>query len=235
MDRQDIAITLPWMRQGTDVVLTAVDGLADGELRGPSALPDWTRAHVIGHLARNAEALTRLAMWAETGVETPMYRDAEARNEDIELSAGHEPFQLRTDLVATAAGLEKAFARLDEKAWQAEVRSALGRVLPASGVPWMRVREVWLHALDLDAGVQVADFPPDLVDTLLDDITAVVGAKADCPSIQLCATDRTNRTWALGWDRLRPEVTGPAAELLAWVSGRPHALNAALPALPPWI
>ncbi len=124
--------------------------------------------------------------------------------------------QLRTDLIASAAALEAGFARLDERTWQAEVRSALGRTLPASGVPWMRVREVWLHALDLDAGVSTADFPPALVDELLDDVSAVVGAKPDCPSIQLCATDR-KKSWALGSDHLRPEVTG--------TRGRPAGLG----------
>jgi maleylpyruvate isomerase len=234
MDRETTEITLPWMRQGTDLLIRTVDRLSDDGLRAPSALPDWSRAHVIGHLARNAEALTRLAMWAETGVETPMYRDMDARAEDIEVSAKGEPMKLRVELIATAAALDAAFGRLDATAWQAEVRSALGRVLPASGIPWMRVREVWLHALDLDAGVSTADFPLELVDELLDDVCAVVGSKPDCPSIQLCATDR-NKSWALGWDRLRPEVTGTAADLLAWVSGRPHGLTGDLPELPPWI
>lgn len=237
MGRQDPAVTLPWMRQGTEVFEKAVDGLSDDELRAPSALPDWTRAHVIGHLARNAEALTRLTMWAETGVETPMYRDLDARNSDIDKSVTFSPMQLRTDLIASAAALEAGFARLDERTWQAEVRSALGRTLPASGVPWMRVREVWLHALDLDAGVSTADFPPALVDELLDDVSAVVGAKPDCPSIQLCATDR-KKSWALGSDHLRPEVTGSAADLLAWVAGRSGGSGLAGSStvrLPPWI
>ena len=237
MDRQDIAVTRPWVRQGTDVVLKAVDGLSDEDLRAPSSLPTWTRAHVIGHLARNAEALTRLTVWAETGVETPMYRDAEARAEDIELSATFSPTQLRTDLIASAAALEAGFDRLDDRTWQAEVRSALGRALPAAGVPWMRVREVWLHAVDLDAGVSTADFPSDLVDTFLDDVTAVVGAKPECPSVALRATDR-DTSWALGPDQERTEVTGTAADLLAWVSGRSDGsvlAGSSKVRLPPWI
>lgn len=235
MSREDIAVTLPWMAQGTDLVIAAVDRLSDAELRAPSALPDWTRAHVIGHLARNAEALTRLAMWAETGVETPMYRDLDARDEDIEISAQGEPMKLRVELIATAAALEAALGRLDATTWPAKVRSALGRVLPASGVPWMRVREVWLHAVDLDAGVRTADFPPDLVDALLDDVTAVVGVKLDCPAVVLHASDR-DRSWTLGAQEDSLVVTGPAAALLTWVSGRPvHGLTGNLPELPGWI
>lgn len=235
MSREDTAITLPWMHQGTELVCATVDGLSDAELRDPSALPEWSRAHVIGHLARNAEALTRLAMWAETGVETPMYRSLEARDEDIELSAQGEPMKLRVELIATAAALDAALARLDAAAWQAAVRSVLGRILPARGVPWMRVREVWLHALDLDAGLRLADFPSDLVDAFLDDITAVVGAKMDCPPVILRATDR-DRAWTLHPADDALEIAGPAAELLAWISGRPTSgLIGNLPKLPAWL
>src|SRR3954451_11927657 len=35
--------------------------------RAPSGLPGWTRAHVATHLARHADAITRLADWAATG------------------------------------------------------------------------------------------------------------------------------------------------------------------------
>jgi maleylpyruvate isomerase len=30
--------------------------------------------------------------------------------------------------------------------WEAGVRSALGRAIPAAELPWMRIREVWLDA-----------------------------------------------------------------------------------------
>lgn len=73
MDRQDKSVTLPWMGAGTEFLLRAVGALPDDALADPSRLPGWTRAHVVGHLARNADALTRLATWARTGVETPMY------------------------------------------------------------------------------------------------------------------------------------------------------------------
>ncbi len=52
------------------------------------------------------------------------------------------------------------------------MRSALGRAIPAAEIPWMRVREVWLHAVDLDADARLADPPGGVIDTLLDDISA---------------------------------------------------------------
>ena len=108
-------------------------------------------------------------------------------------------------------------ADLPEAAWKAEVRSALGRTIPAAEVPWMRVREVWLHALDLDTGAQPADLPAPVVDALLDDVTGVFGTRTDGPRLELAPTDR-DRTWRVGDGGIR--VAGPAADLLAWLTGR---------------
>ena len=82
-DRNEIAVTLPWMRTGTEHVTALVAKLSDTELAEPSALPDWSRAHVVAHLARNAEALGRLLTWARTGVENPMYPSREARRPGV--------------------------------------------------------------------------------------------------------------------------------------------------------
>ena len=151
-DRHDVAATVPWMREGTARLLAVVDELGDEDLRGPSTLPGWSRAHVIGHLARNAEALVRLATWAQTGVETPMYADREQRAAEIERSAALPADTLRAQLADTATALDTALTRLTAARWEAEVRSALGRAIPAAELPWMRIREVWLHAVDLNTG-----------------------------------------------------------------------------------
>ena len=98
------------MRAGTEHVFALVAKLSDAELAEPSALPEWSRAHVVAHLARNAEALIRLVAWARTGVETPMYPSREARAADIAASAGHPPERLRAELTATAADLDAALA-----------------------------------------------------------------------------------------------------------------------------
>lgn len=231
-DRHDLTATLPWMRDGTDLLLTLADRLTDDDLRAPSTLPGWTRAHVIGHLARNAEALGRLAAWARTGVPTPMYADREQRAAEIEASAALPPAELRRQLKATAAELDDALAALDGTSWQAEVRSALGRTIPAAEIPWMRVREVWLHALDLGAGATFADLPADVVDTLLDDVTGARSARPHCPAVRVAPTDR-DRAWTLGPSG-DPEVAeAPAAELLAWVTGRGGGPVPVV--LPPWL
>jgi maleylpyruvate isomerase len=239
VDRRDPDRTLPLMGAGTEFVARLVDALPDDALRAPSALPGWTRAHVVAHLARNAEALTRLATWARTGVETPMYPDPEARAADIEASATAPAATLRAELLSTARELDAALAALDADGWGATVRSALGRPLPAAEVPWMRIREVWLHAVDLDAGATLDELPHEVVDALLDDATGTLGAKPDCPPAVLVPTDRQRR-WTLAGPDGAVELTGSAAALLGWLIGRTDGAGVtssagALPAPPRWL
>jgi maleylpyruvate isomerase len=219
------------MREGTGRLLAVVDKLADADLRGPSTLPGWSRAHVIGHLARNAEALVRLATWAQSGIETPMYADREQRAAEIERSAALPGDTLRTQLTDTAAVLDAALTRLTAAQWEAEVRSALGRAIPAAELPWMRIREVWLHAVDLNTDARMDDLPAEVVDLLLDDVTTALSARDDCPALRLTPTDR-DRTWPLGGPATAT-ASGTAADLAGWLTGRitaPHR-----PPLPRWL
>lgn len=238
MNRRDVGLTLPWMGAGTEFLTSVVDALPDDALPGPSALPGWTRAHVVGHVARNAEALTRLATWARTGVETPMYDGPDQRAAEIESGAQAPVERLRRELTTTAGDLDVALAALDEDGWQAPVRSVLGRALPAAEVPWMRIREVWLHAVDLDAGATMDDLPGEVVDMLLDDVTGMLSGRAGWPVALLAPTDR-DRTWNLGTDAGAVGVRGEAADVLGWLIGRgdgaPLSADGGLPTPPRWL
>ncbi|MCO1659486.1 maleylpyruvate isomerase family mycothiol-dependent enzyme [Pseudonocardia sp. S2-4] len=227
------------MGAGTEFLGHAVDALHDDALREPSTLPGWTRAHVVAHVARNAEALTRLATWARTGVETPMYPDRAARAAEIEASAQAPAETLRRELTSTARDLDAALAALDATTWQSTVRSALGRPLPATEVPWMRIREVWLHAVDLDAGAGLSDLPPEVVDALLDDASATLSTRDGCPSAVLAPDDREQR-WQLGEPGGSVTVSGPAAAVMGWLIGRTDGADLTttggpLPTPPPWL
>ena len=57
---------LSWMREGEAHVLGYCAQLDDDALAAPSQLPGWDRAHVVGHLARNADALQNLVTWARS-------------------------------------------------------------------------------------------------------------------------------------------------------------------------
>src|SRR5262245_45576814 len=78
------ADVLAALRESTAHLVRAVEDLTDEQARGASLLPDWTRGHVLTHLARNADALGNLTIWVTTGVENQMYPSREARAEAIE-------------------------------------------------------------------------------------------------------------------------------------------------------
>lgn len=249
--RHDLPATRAWVRTGTDRLLSAVDALTDEQLREASLLPGWTRAHVVAHVARNAEALGRLVRWARTGEETPMYVDEAQRDREIETSSQQPEAALREDLRVTAADLEAAFDGLDERAWSAQVRNRQGQQMRASVLPWLRVREVWLHSVDLGVDLGAVPgldgAPDDLVDELLDDVSGGVSRQEGCPSVLLTPSDR-ERTWSLGPDADGTSVLsvhGPAGALLVWLTGRsdgtglhattPDGDPTAVPTLPAWL
>src|SRR3954464_8133390 len=117
---------LQWWADGERAVARLVDGLTDDELAATSGLPSWTRAHVVAHLARNADALVNLLTWARTGVETPMYPSREARDAGIEATAALSPAQLRADHAAACARFADAVEAMPAPAWTATLRNAQG-------------------------------------------------------------------------------------------------------------
>ena len=56
----------------TERLLATADALTGDQVREPSLLPGWTRGHVLTHVARNADGLRNLLIWARTGTEIPM-------------------------------------------------------------------------------------------------------------------------------------------------------------------
>jgi len=225
---------LSWMRDGEAHVLGYVAQLDDAALAAPSQLPGWDRAHVVGHLARNADALQNLVTWARTGIETPMYPSVEARAGGIEDAAAQDGDTLRSDVVAASERLMAALDALAGETWDAPIRTARGRPITAAEIPWMRVRENWVHAVDLGTGATFADMPAGAVDRLVDEVAGGLAGREDCPRVTLTAADRDPaRRWTIGpEDGDATEVSGAAAGLLAWLIGRDPG---DYPPVPPWL
>lgn len=218
-----------WMTAGTEFLLDQVDVV---DLATPSLLPGWLNAHVVAHLARNADALRRLLTWARTGIETPMYASPAHRITEIDRDALRPETVQRADIRATAQQLANAVDTLPTDAWNVAVRSGRGRQILALEIPWLRVREVWLHAVDL--GARIDALPPDLVDALLSDVATAFESKDDRPNLTL---NTPSRTWIVG--NGGTTVNGTALELLAWLVGRSPGRSLthrdALPSLPHWL
>jgi maleylpyruvate isomerase len=182
-----------WVDVGAARFEAAVAALTDAELSQPSGLPGWDRRHVVAHVACNADALVNLMDWAATGVETPMYASGEQRAAEIEEWAGQPAGQLRGHLRATDDRLARAFGAFPDDRWQATVRTARGRLVPAAEVPWMRAREVWVHAVDLGNGATLADMPTAVVEALVRDAVTGFAARDGVPPLELTPTCAATR------------------------------------------
>ncbi|TWV32636.1 maleylpyruvate isomerase family mycothiol-dependent enzyme [Streptomyces misionensis] len=203
----------------TDHLLRTASRFTDADVRAPSLLPDWSRGHVLTHLARNADGGRHLLTWARTGTETPEYPSLAARAEQIESGAGRGAAGLLADLRESATAFEAEYRRMPPEAWHRIVRWTRGQERPAARAAESRLCEVLVHHADLDAGYTPADWPADFVRTMLGRVVASFGARADAPALRLRATD-TGTGYVIGTERTAPAVHGPQSSLLAWLMGR---------------
>ena len=232
-----------WMEEGTALFLKAVDGLSTDDYDAGSALPGWTRKNLVGHVAHNAEALRNLTRWAATGEESPMYSSTGQRNDDIAAAGNREAGDLHDFVHAGAEALASDMRALSEQAWSAEVVTAQGRTVPYTEVPWMRTREVMVHAVDLGTGVTFADLPAEFNAALVDDIVAKRGsalAGSGSPAVRVTTNDSTQATWEVPGEGEPTTVTGSLASVTAWLAGRSAdgvstTDGAPLPTLPAWL
>ena len=169
----DLSERLLIARRGTAYFAQRLAELSDNDFDGDTLLPGWSRRHLVAHVGYNAAALCRLMDWAATGVETPMYESVEQRSREIAEGATLDPAALRNLFDHTVARLDEKWRNLPESAWSAQVRTAQGRLVPASETAWMRTREVWIHAVDLANGGRFDDFPAVVLDSLLADIVGM--------------------------------------------------------------
>jgi maleylpyruvate isomerase len=179
-----------WMDDGTRLFLGALANLSDDELSRPTALPGWSGRHVAAHVHYNALALGRLAQWAATGAENRMYASPEQRAREIQAGATRSAAELRDLVRRSAASLVAALDGLTAQAWNAYVVTAQGRTVPATEIPWLRAREVCIHAVDLGAGVTFGDLPRDFVVALLTDVVRKRAAGGDGPELAAWLTGR---------------------------------------------
>lgn len=225
-----------WAQLGTALFVQAAD-LGEAGLDAPSTLPGWTRKHLVAHVAANADALGNLVHWAATGERTPMYCSPEDRAAGIERGAGMPAAELTAWLRRSAEELAASTASLTEEQWQAPVVTAQGRTVPATELPWMRSREVCVHAIDLGTGLTFADLPTGFLAALCAD---VVGKRAQesGPALLLEATD-TGASWKLPGDGEPTVLAGPLHAITACLTGREHTLTAPgggpVPALARWL
>lgn len=221
----------------TGALSRSVDELMPTQIAEPSALPSWSRGHVLTHLARNADGLRVLLLAARTGESLSMYASQEARDADIEAGGSRAPQVILADFTHTARSLAHEIAHLPPETWAAPVTfhtTAGLKTAPCIDVLDMRLREVEIHHADLDVG---HDFAGTATATLHHLLTYAVDRLSDQGPrrIELTASD-LDQTYVIRPNDSTSQVstaTAPASHLLRYATGRGHT-TLDLPAAPEW-
>ena len=205
--------------QATHRLLGDTIAVSDEDWRRPSRLPNWTRAHVATHLARQADGIGRLAQWARTGERRDMYSSADQRESEIEAGAGRTGLELQVDLDTSAGRLGEALDALDRAdAWDAVVEMRGGVRVPARLLPLARLLEVIIHHVDLDVGFDVGDIDQQTAEWLLEWCAFRLRERDDFPRLVL--TSDSGFTIHLGRSGEPRPVTGSSSSLLGWLMNR---------------
>lgn len=187
-------------------LLARADRLGDAQLRQPSRLPGWSVAHVLTHLARNADAHARRVQGALDGVDVPKYANGQdQRRQEIEDGVQRSTETILDDLTTSILRLDALFISSSAAQWPNGDFLGGGHYGVAA-CPAHRLREVEMHHVDLGMGYEADQWPAPYVAWDLQILLSTV-----------------------------PERVGDLSQrqrLMAWLAGR-GALDPA-PALDPW-
>jgi maleylpyruvate isomerase len=184
-------------------------------VEAPSLCAGWTRGHVLSHLARNGEGIAALVRAAVEDSGETMYASVEARDADIDAGAGRDLATQARDVRETATAVRAELGRLRPEHGETRLERVPGvRFIPARHLPFMRLREVVYHHVDLDAGVGFADLEPDLVALFLEDEVKRLRRCDPAPDLTVATTEGDEWTVGLGTTR----VSGDRAAVLAWLA-----------------
>jgi maleylpyruvate isomerase len=189
-----------------------LDGFADEQARADSALPGWSRGHVVTHLAELSRAFVRQAEYARAGRTVEIYDGGRpGRDAAIEAKAGRPAAELRTDLLDAQAALELAWHDLTDADWARPILYRDGVLLDTAFAKW---RETEIHAADLDLGYRSTDWSEELCDYLIGFLAPRLPEGVP----------------------LTVAAQGELTDVVAWLAGREPIgeLTGSLPELGPW-
>jgi maleylpyruvate isomerase len=191
-------------------LLQSLDSLTDDQCREPSALPGWTRGHVLSHLARNAESHVHVLQCAARGEVGEQYiGGAKARKEGIESHANDSAESLVNAVRRSIYALEGQWAATNSEGWQGHGVNSAGASIAMSDIVFLRWREVEVHHADLALAFTFADWNSTYVRYELDRQVMMWRASkpmglTPVPKIALQLSPNERLAWFLG----RTEVEG---------------------------
>ena len=218
---------------------------SDADVRSPSALPGWTRGHVLAHLTGISNAMARQLEYAARGETIELYDGGmDGRNKAIDMAAGHDAATHRADLSAALERVLKAFDALpgvkdsaaNRTGWWAPIAYRGGVVLDGGLALW---RELVIHASDLQTGRGPETWSRPFCQHLFDFLAARVR-----PEDKLVLQPLGLPPVSIGSGNRSTVISGMLTDIAAWLAGREPSLGSLrasaaadgtdLPGLLPW-
>jgi maleylpyruvate isomerase len=191
-------------------LLQSLETLTDEQCREPSALPGWTRGHVLSHLARNAESHVHVLQCAARGEVGEQYvGGAKARKMGIESHATDSAESLVAEVRKSIYALEGQWAVTNSDGWQGHGINSAGASIAMSDIVFLRWREVEVHHADLALAFTFANWNSTYVRYELDRQVMMWRASkpmglTPVPKVALQLSPNERLAWFLG----RTEVEG---------------------------
>lgn len=190
---------------------STIASITDRDARRKTALPGWTVAHVLTHVARNADSHRRRADAAIAGQVVEQYTGGFAgREEEIQHGALRSANELVVDLRVSAAELHRTWAATPEGAWLRPTVDVGGRRRRLNELPGRRWQELEVHLVDLGLGPTHRDWSDDFVECWLPRLrSSLEGRIAPSASVPRVDDARDELAWLYG------RLTGPGWPVLA--------------------
>jgi len=162
-----VTATLLLARRGTAYFSRYLTQLTAEDMRGPSLIPGWDRAHVVAHVGYHARNLAHLIEEVRTGM--PVAETDLPQAHDVGYGATLPDAALRNLHSHAAVHLNVEWRDLPAERWNTVLTRDNQSSVHVADTAWQRACEVWVHAVDLNVGARLEDFPPPLLERLLHD------------------------------------------------------------------
>jgi maleylpyruvate isomerase len=198
------------------LVAQFVKNLSNEDVAANSLLPDWSRGHVLSHLANNARGLSNLIEWALSGVQKNMYVSVEQRAIDIENDAKRPGKEIIADFLEQSKILAFNLDRLMVGPLLSdEVVIGNGSHVHPHELTTLRERELLVHLVDLGLEYKANDWTFDFSIKTLKSVS--VGKRKESVKYRLLIAG--DHTWTMDQNGM-VDIFGTPQSLAAWLMGR---------------
>jgi len=199
-------------RRGTAYFTRVLNGISDAGLDMASAIPGWSRRHLVAYVAYQARQLALAIEAVHDGTPVPVL-DAETMSQLVADGATLPAHALRNLVHHSEVHLNVSWRDLRAEAWDASINWS-GKQVLLRATPWIRARSVWIHAVDLAGQGSFHDFPPSLLDVMMDDLE-----RQEALGGGLVRRDSSDR-WIVSPDATGASVSVHPRDIVRWLSGR---------------